>query len=398
MRAKLDPSLDARVAWGQYGWWQGNEDLGLPAFDALADTGSNFNRLVTDDVGDPVSGSTGLRSSMCESSPSTTLRNTAGSDGVNLRLPRAAMESRDIVSLVLKPRDGEPLPAFRGGQHVTARLEGPNGEPIVRCYSLSRSTHGEDYRISVKLTRAADGGRGKMSALLHGAAPGRGRTVALRAPKGDFHLGSLVEFGSPGDRLHSRRHRRHARALHAARIEGVGVEGACAAAVRRSIWRGSCVSGRDRELADDLSALKVTTFFSGEKGRKNSSAERSGRIAIDDVLAAADENSPILSLRAAGYDRRARAAAGKGRNCGRSFAFGGVRSLQPTCWTARSWPTGSALEAVCPHFHLGAGTWVASRCDRTGGESKPRADVGPGNARAARCDELTGPWFILLAP
>lgn len=66
MRAKLDAALDRRVASAQYGWWQGNDTLGLPAYDALSDEGANYNRLIDDAQADPVSGSTGLRSSMCE--------------------------------------------------------------------------------------------------------------------------------------------------------------------------------------------------------------------------------------------------------------------------------------------------------------------------------------------
>lgn len=65
MRATFDTSLNPRVVSAQYGWWQGNEGLGLPSFDALADTGANYNRLVAEDA-DPVSGSTGLRSTLCE--------------------------------------------------------------------------------------------------------------------------------------------------------------------------------------------------------------------------------------------------------------------------------------------------------------------------------------------
>ena len=66
MRAKFDPSLDRRVVSGQYGWWQGNQELGLEAFDSLADSGANYNRLISDDHADPISGSIGLRSSVCE--------------------------------------------------------------------------------------------------------------------------------------------------------------------------------------------------------------------------------------------------------------------------------------------------------------------------------------------
>jgi anaerobic selenocysteine-containing dehydrogenase len=69
MRARFDASLDPRVVSAQYGWWQGNEGLGLPGFDAFADTGSNYNRLISDAHADPVSGSTGLRSSICEIAP-----------------------------------------------------------------------------------------------------------------------------------------------------------------------------------------------------------------------------------------------------------------------------------------------------------------------------------------
>ena len=53
----------------QYGWWQGNEELGLEAFDSLGDSGANYNRLISDDHVDPISGSIGLRSSVCEISP-----------------------------------------------------------------------------------------------------------------------------------------------------------------------------------------------------------------------------------------------------------------------------------------------------------------------------------------
>jgi anaerobic selenocysteine-containing dehydrogenase len=66
MRAKFDAALHPRVVSAQYGWWQENDHLGLPGFDAFADTGANYNRLIPDDSTDPISGSTGLRSSLCD--------------------------------------------------------------------------------------------------------------------------------------------------------------------------------------------------------------------------------------------------------------------------------------------------------------------------------------------
>ena len=66
MRAKFDAALHPRVVSAQYGWWQGNEALGLSGFDAFGDTGANYGRLIADDKTDPISGSTGLRSSLCD--------------------------------------------------------------------------------------------------------------------------------------------------------------------------------------------------------------------------------------------------------------------------------------------------------------------------------------------
>ena len=69
MRARFDRALDPRVVAAQYGWWQDNAALGLPGYDALGGHGSNYNTLISDRVADPVSGSTGLRSSLCEVRP-----------------------------------------------------------------------------------------------------------------------------------------------------------------------------------------------------------------------------------------------------------------------------------------------------------------------------------------
>lgn len=66
MRARFDRALDPRVVAAQYGWWQDNAALGLPGHDPLGGQGSNYNTLISDRVADPVSGSTGLRSSLCE--------------------------------------------------------------------------------------------------------------------------------------------------------------------------------------------------------------------------------------------------------------------------------------------------------------------------------------------
>jgi anaerobic selenocysteine-containing dehydrogenase len=68
-KATLDPNLDPRVVCAQYGWWQANEQLGLPAHAPLSGQGSNFNMLVDDSDLDPISGSAPHRSYICEVTP-----------------------------------------------------------------------------------------------------------------------------------------------------------------------------------------------------------------------------------------------------------------------------------------------------------------------------------------
>jgi anaerobic selenocysteine-containing dehydrogenase len=65
-KATLDPGLDPRVVCAQYGWWQANEALNLPAHAPLSMQGSNFNLLIDDQDLDPISGSAPHRSYVCD--------------------------------------------------------------------------------------------------------------------------------------------------------------------------------------------------------------------------------------------------------------------------------------------------------------------------------------------
>jgi anaerobic selenocysteine-containing dehydrogenase len=42
-RARLNPSLDARVVCGQHGWWQACKELGAPAYNPFEPDGANLN-------------------------------------------------------------------------------------------------------------------------------------------------------------------------------------------------------------------------------------------------------------------------------------------------------------------------------------------------------------------
>jgi anaerobic selenocysteine-containing dehydrogenase len=65
-RARLNPRLSQDVVCAQFGWWQDCSDLGLPGYSIDGSRGSNYNALIGVGAVDPISGSTPLRSYICE--------------------------------------------------------------------------------------------------------------------------------------------------------------------------------------------------------------------------------------------------------------------------------------------------------------------------------------------
>ena len=65
-RAALKPALAPDVVAAQHGWWQACRELDLPGYPLLGDTAANLNSAVGAEHADPVSGSTALRSYLCE--------------------------------------------------------------------------------------------------------------------------------------------------------------------------------------------------------------------------------------------------------------------------------------------------------------------------------------------
>jgi anaerobic selenocysteine-containing dehydrogenase len=64
-RAKFNASLDPAVVFGQHGWWQACAELGLPGYPVLGDGSANLNAVLQQQPSDPISGSSPLRSSIC---------------------------------------------------------------------------------------------------------------------------------------------------------------------------------------------------------------------------------------------------------------------------------------------------------------------------------------------
>ncbi|RAY16692.1 hemin transporter [Actinomadura craniellae] len=98
-------------------------------------------------------------------------------------------ESAGAASFVLRRPDGLPLPPFRPGQYVSVRAELPDGARQIRQYSLSAAPGRENWRITVKRERAADGSvpDGEVSSWLHAHAQA-GDVLEVSLPFGDLTL------------------------------------------------------------------------------------------------------------------------------------------------------------------------------------------------------------------
>ncbi|WP_260853866.1 molybdopterin-dependent oxidoreductase [Paraburkholderia sp. BCC1886] len=286
MRAKLEASLDPRVVWAQYGWWSGDSTLGMPADNPFADSGANVNRLISDEATDPISGSVGHRSYLCEVTPVVIGNPHAWTGWRDFVIEASTLAAEGIMSFVLHPADGRPLAPFLGGQHVNVRATRPDGRREVRCYSLSGADNGRSYRISVKLTRDAGGNPGRMSALLHGFIVG-GR-VELQAPRGAFHL--PVVSGAPD----------LARPVVLV-AGGIGITPLIAMLHQLHAQRSETPvrlvygirSGKDHAFRDEIAVLReamphleVVTFYSGavDDDRLAHSFDHEGRISVEALL------------------------------------------------------------------------------------------------------------------
>ena len=67
-----------------------------------------------------------------------------------MRVTARHQESAMVLSFVLAPVDGLPLPAFRPGQYVSIAIDFDDGHRQLRQYSLSDAPNQQTYRISVK--------------------------------------------------------------------------------------------------------------------------------------------------------------------------------------------------------------------------------------------------------
>ncbi len=177
LRAKLDPSLRDDVAVADFGFWEECPPLGRHGGAAAGAATQNINAVLSDAARDPVSGSVPLRAVACEVSRDEARSRGLWSGRRRFRVDAVRMESADVRAVSLRPDDGGPLPDFLPGQHVAVHSAEPG---LSRAYSLTGASKGHgSLDIAVRQVP-----RGRMSAHLHGLAPGA--VVTLEPPGGVF--------------------------------------------------------------------------------------------------------------------------------------------------------------------------------------------------------------------
>ncbi len=102
------------------------------------------------------------------------------------RVIRRIEETVDVVSLILEPADGHPLPRISPGQYVSVFVDLPDGSRQPRQYTVSSTALGGRMQITVRRVRGVDGAPdGRVSSHLNDDVR-PGDVLDVSAPAGDF--------------------------------------------------------------------------------------------------------------------------------------------------------------------------------------------------------------------
>ena len=108
------------------------------------------------------------------------------------RVVRRIEETAGVVSLVLSPADGEPLPTIAPGQYVSVFVDLPDGSRQPRQYTVSSTASETRLQITVsRVTGVAGAPDGRVSSYLHDVVR-PGDLLDVSNPAGDF----IVESSS----------------------------------------------------------------------------------------------------------------------------------------------------------------------------------------------------------
>lgn len=102
------------------------------------------------------------------------------------RVVRRIEETDDVVSLVLEPADGGPVPQIAPGQYVSLFVDLPGGDRQPRQYTVSSTAVGTRLQVTVRRVVGAGGAPdGRVSCHLHDAVA-VGDVLDVSAPCGDL--------------------------------------------------------------------------------------------------------------------------------------------------------------------------------------------------------------------
>lgn len=104
------------------------------------------------------------------------------------RIAKTIEETADVISLVLEPADGLPLPEIAPGQYVSVFVNLPDGDRQPRQYTVSSTAVGTRLQMTVRRVLGRNGApNGRVSTYLHDQAK-VGDILEVSAPAGDFVL------------------------------------------------------------------------------------------------------------------------------------------------------------------------------------------------------------------
>ena len=112
------------------------------------------------------------------------------------RVAKLENETAQCTSVYLEPADGQSLPTYRPGQHLTLKFSILGAEqPAIRCYTLSDSANSTAYRITVKKLSADFAESGIKPAFVSSFVNRQLKVddiIEVKPPSGSFYL-------QPGD-------------------------------------------------------------------------------------------------------------------------------------------------------------------------------------------------------
>ncbi|MDB5770095.1 MAG: dmsA [Burkholderia sp.] len=189
-RAKYDSSLQADVMAADFGFWEGNDALGIPGAAVTGRGNSNFNALVSASLRDPISGSTNHKAVECAIELDLWHGAPRWNGFRRMRVSELHWETEHALRIVVQSESTD-LPNYLPGQYVKIRVPEPGANAaIVRAYSLigKADMHGRrSYAFCVGRDTVRSDVPGKMSSHLHSTLK-VGDLLEVQAPNGIFTI------------------------------------------------------------------------------------------------------------------------------------------------------------------------------------------------------------------